>query len=277
VALRDWEQLCTFEERFKCNTEGVQVGHSGIVHLYISIEDLWNVAYPEGEDDQGNDRSDTSDETYILTDSEEDYGEFGNGDGDDNAHGSCTDEGGDGGTNEEDLVEEQALEFSHFSELESQEITDDTADLGRDGPSSKSTYTDSNAQDLAFLLLGRPTAIARLEFPVYSALRRLLTACAPTLESLFLSWKPISTFFLEALFPVLPVLQNLSWRRVEYNCHKFQTSVRCERKGKHPILFPALQVLDFAAETDIKIAKDLKKFGPDVVRIISAPNSCLYL
>jgi hypothetical protein len=60
VALRDWEQLCTFEERFKRNTECVQVGHSGIVHLYISIEDLWNVAYPEGDsDDEGDDRSDT--------------------------------------------------------------------------------------------------------------------------------------------------------------------------------------------------------------------------
>jgi hypothetical protein len=41
-------------------------------------------------------------------------------------HGPYTDEGDDGGTNEEDLVEEQAHEFSHFSELE---IADDAATL----------------------------------------------------------------------------------------------------------------------------------------------------
>lgn len=289
VTLHGLEQLCAFEEQFNCNSEslsqpeqGVIVRHGGIVHLNMKIENLWNVAYPKGEEDNGGIWWDARDDTYIPSDSEEGDGELLNNGGDDDGHGSYIEqgEGDDAGIDHEgDLTDEEVLEFSELSRLESQEIAYDAADLAKEELGTVLSLADGNAQVLSYLLAGRPTAIARLEFRVYSALRRLLEACAPTLQVLTLSWNPMSTFFLEAIFPVLPVLRVLRWQRdMSYYHLKFEGTIKCERKTEIPVLFPALRRLEVMADLDhrmIRILKDLVQFGPGL-RTLSVPQDSFW-
>ncbi|KAJ2915538.1 hypothetical protein MD484_g4860, partial [Candolleomyces efflorescens] len=279
VTLRGWKQLCAFEEYFKSNKkppgspeEGLAVGHGGIVHLNIKIENLWVVAYPEHEDK--GDESDTSDDSYILSGSEDGDEDHVDDDGEDDGRGSFIE--GEG-----DQTDEERLEFSELSELEAQELAYDAADLAKDELGPLPSLADGSPQVLSSLLDGRPTAISRVEFRVYSALRRLLEACAPTLQVLTLSWIPIRTFFPEAVIPVLPTLRVLrwSWRQHDYH-HRFPELSASARGADIPILFPTLQRLEVQLKTEVdrgvvRLLKDLVRFGPGF-RTLVLPDDFLW-
>ncbi|KAJ2922181.1 hypothetical protein H1R20_g14916, partial [Candolleomyces eurysporus] len=153
VTIRGWENLLAFEEHFRSTigrpeeegesdvptalqdydhdrSRDEEGAHSGIVHLDVEIGDLWSVAYPEGDGYDVGNGSETSDDTYVTSsDSDEDEGsEEGSEEG-----GSEENHGDGSDTESEELLEEQALEFSSMSDLECAEVADDIAALRKEG------------------------------------------------------------------------------------------------------------------------------------------------
>ncbi|KAJ2927788.1 hypothetical protein H1R20_g9307, partial [Candolleomyces eurysporus] len=310
VTIRGWEHLLAFEEQLNSHStstgrpgeetlalidnhnEGLRaVGHSGIVHLNVEIEELRGVAYPDGDEDVD---EDTSDDTYVPSSDSEEEGdedmkegnEDADGDENDELDGPCgsesldalgvqssgseDDEVDDSEDDEDALMEEQAHDFAEISDFELAEFVSDAEAIAEEKHVS---LLDSEAQLLSHLQGGRPTALARIEFRVFSALRRLLLACAPTLEVLTLRWKPRSTFFLEAVFPTLPRLRRLIWDSDKEGCRKM-TPISCERETPAPVVFPVLQHLDIKAESNARMVEDLFLLGPGVPKV-SAPQVLL--
>ncbi|RXW13069.1 hypothetical protein EST38_g12785 [Candolleomyces aberdarensis] len=294
VTIRGWERLLAFEEEFFStrgssteqeddHSDGETVLHDygeagtelepygGVVHLNVRIRELWSVVYPNVCLDDRENGSETSDDSYApssdSSDGEEDglggvAGEGKEGEGDSEADGGNN--GVDETEGEADLMEERALEFAEISDSEYREVADDKAALAEEGHVLSLFDSDTDgAQDLSYLLAGRPPPLARLEYRVYSSLRRVLEACAPTLEVLLLSWRPISTFFIEAVFPVLPALRVLRWDRMSgYYYYSFR--IIPTRKAPVPIVFPVLQRLEM---TTLSEADGLELMGPGANRV----------
>jgi hypothetical protein len=263
------------------------------VHLEIDIEDLWNVAYPDRDEDEDSDESTdindessmyTSDGTYTCASSSfsegEDYldNEEENSDDDTSSYSVSPSFGDD--DSEDVLMEEIDLEYSDLSDLEladlksDEEALDQEEGAGRAGGLLDRKLHRYHLSDLQ-LEGERATALNRVEFSTFSSLRRLLLACAPTLEVLTLSWRPFnSTFFLEAVLPLLPRLRVLCWdTRLKEDYHLFDR-IPCSRKTQPPVLFPSLQHLDIKAGSRIQMVEDLFLFSP-LVPVVSAPQAIL--
>ncbi|KAJ2922183.1 hypothetical protein H1R20_g14919, partial [Candolleomyces eurysporus] len=296
VTIRGWERLLAFEEEFfsnrgssakqednhsngetvlhDCSEASAEVEpHGGVVHLNVRIRELWGVVYPNVSLDDNDNGSETSDDSWYAPSSDSSDGEEDGLGGvveeDKEGGGDSEADEGNGGVDkddeEADLMEDHALEFSEISDSEYREVAEEKAALAEEGTvhSLFDSSTDG-AQDLSYLLAGRPPPLARLEYRVYSSLRRVLEACAPTLEILVLSWRPISTFFIEAVFPVLPALRVLRWDRMSgYYYYSFR--ITPARKAPVPIVFPALQRLEITTLSD---TDGLDLMGPGANKVM---------
>jgi hypothetical protein len=297
VTIQGWEQLLAFEERFglimgrrkegECDSDAALAQqdhdhdksrgdgdpHSGIVHLNVEIEELWSVAYPEGDDDDGSDTS-AEDSSYVSSsESEEGDGAVVENEGDLGVEADTEGDDADEDVADEDLMEEHAFEFSELSDFERVEVADDVEALVDQGRVPSLLYRGVDTQTLSILQAGRVTALDRIEFRVYSALRRLLEACALTLERLSLSWTPISTFLVEAVFPVLPELRVLRWDSGKPVSHRMFTNSPV-RGRQVPVVFPTLQHLDLVATTDVAALNDVLLLCPGV-RTVSLPHDVI--
>jgi hypothetical protein len=239
--------------------QGRRKHDSSIVYLHVEIEQLWSVVYPRADDDHDDhdDGSEVSEDSSSVDASDSEGGEGVDGEEDDAEYPG--------------LAEERAYDFTEISDMESAEVAEDLVAIAEDErkeePCSWFDRTHS-AQELSFLLTFSPTPLARMEFIVYSALRRLLEVCAPTLKVLSLSWKPISTFFVEAVFPLLPELRVLRWDCDQSGRNHLYHTLSIERKAPVPLVFPALHHLDIKTNSNSSVLGGLLLMCPDV-RMVS--------
>ncbi|KAJ3522327.1 hypothetical protein NMY22_g11938 [Coprinellus aureogranulatus] len=82
------------------------------------------------------------------------------------------------------------------------------------------------------------------EYKVFSALRRILELASSSLKQFALFWEPQCDFNVDALFPVLPMLQSLAV--FEPNISSTYTAVKMmhQKFAAFPRLFPALRRID---------------------------------
>ncbi|KAJ2912333.1 hypothetical protein MD484_g8087, partial [Candolleomyces efflorescens] len=248
-----------------------------IVYLHVEIGEFWGVVYPDGDEDSESEASEASSQVGA-SDSEG----AGNEEQDEEDEGTDSDSGVQVGDEDDqeasDLIEERAYDFMELSEMELAEIAEDHAFIIEDEAKEDSAHTwfdgIHSAQELSILLTFSPTPLARIEFVVYSALRRLLEACAPTLEVLSISWKPISSFFIEAVFPLLPKLQVLRLNDDRSGHAHFEHSLSHNRVKEAPVIFPALQHLDVKFNDALSTleVQDILSMSPNV-QIISLPHA----
>ena len=274
IAIRGWKQLLAFEELYnsartdsdeRSDGQSQRKYESSIVYLHVELPQLWNDVYPPTDDDHDDGSETGSEDTFAVGSSDSE----GSGEDDD------SDESSD--VEDQELAEERAYEFTEMTDADWAEVSEDLTALaeekqqGEAGGCFDKTY---NAHELSFLLASSSTPLARMEFVVYSALRRLLEACAPTLKVLSLSWNPISTFFIEAVFPLLPQLRVLRWDRDKSDYSPLCGNLSVKRRAPAPHVFPALHHLDIKSNNTHNEVSGLLLMCPDV-RLISVSQDML--
>ncbi|KAJ2912334.1 hypothetical protein MD484_g8084, partial [Candolleomyces efflorescens] len=237
----------------------------GTTQKRAAMGKLWNDVYPPTDDDHDDGSETGSEDTFAV--------------GSSDSEGSGEDDDSDEASDVEDpeLAEERAYEFTEMTDADWAEVSEDLTALaeekqqGEAGGCFDKTYS---AHELSFLLASSSTPLARMEFVVYSALRRLLEACAPTLKVLSLSWNPISTFFIEAVFPLLPQLRVLRWDRDKSDYSPLCGNLSIKRRAPAPHVFPALHHLDIKSNNTHNEVSGLLLMCPDV-RLISVSQDML--
>ncbi|KAF6762478.1 hypothetical protein DFP72DRAFT_559030 [Ephemerocybe angulata] len=235
VILDGWEKLLSFEAYF-CTLPTKQ---RRLVNLYVHLPEMYLDAYPKGrqatlEDPDNADWDDPS--VYVGEDSDGEESE----DGD--------------------------VEFSSISKEEQAELAQEVEDLNEDAQD----YSGYHGQDLSQLALDQ-SVLGRLEYKVFSALRRLLEASATTLSVLTLCWCRSSHIYTEAVIPVLPNLRSLAIHTM-YGKYKANSTAPLHRSIATPVLFPSLERLRIHSDVP-HMDDDFKVLTAPPLRFISASTS----
>lgn len=264
VAIKGWRQLLAFEEQFTT----APFDSRFLVHLYVHIPELYTDAYPP--ESWFEDEESDVDSTYIPSDEEDEEDDEQSKSEDVPVTETLEEQEGGGSTggkrplqqdeaqsdtSDEDLdleeLEELALEDPDPSPSEIEDFNSEGADICT---SQGQNIPPIHGQDL-YMLKDTHLRLARLEYQVFSALRRVLEASAHSLQTFTLCWSPSASLYLEAVIPPLPALRYLAILKdtipqedsapVRYKYH-------LKRVSPAPILFPALEELKISTRSTKK-------------------------
>ena len=253
VQIKGWRQLLLFEKHFSQVPDDEQ----RIVNLYVDLEHVLEAGYP-GAPMWAPENSDSDDESYLP--SEDEAGDIDEAEGLDGSYS----EGEDTESRDRDMEEE--IEFAPISETERSELEDDLHNRRRTR-GCHSLFLDA-LEIQTFVDLQRSVNIQsrQAEGHAYAALRRLLEACANSLEFLTLCWSPATCFMGEELFPKMHVLRSLvCWTPRTESRSGPLPFMGTGRIGLRPsaldtdkyritrglALFPSLRRLEFSRQFDI--------------------------
>ncbi|KAF5338735.1 hypothetical protein D9611_013352 [Ephemerocybe angulata] len=146
---------------------------------------------------------------------------------------------------------EDDLEFASSLSISESEIQDITTRIWTDEELNAIPIGDGlgSIKPLDFAFLERDDRrSSKIEFEVYSALRRLLEANSTTLEVFTLHWKPQSDYHPCRLFPVLPKLRSLALYRhtsEDYYIGRAPGPYPGDNEDPQKALFPSIERLDY--------------------------------
>ncbi|KAF6742743.1 hypothetical protein DFP72DRAFT_743875, partial [Ephemerocybe angulata] len=213
VMIVSWKMLLRFEAHF-CSLHPLAEERRYTTNLFVSLPDLCSDAYPEGHVGFEALLMEQPDRTRTYKPDDEDEG-----------------------MSSEDV----GYEMQAISEEERQELAEEIEDIQRSAAKNRLFH----GQDLSQLSIDS-SALGKLEYKTYSALRRLLDAAAPSLITFTFCWYPAAYIYLEAVVPILPKLQWLALYvgKPEWQCGRYHTPTEyLLRDCAAPNLFPALRQL----------------------------------